>query len=132
MCRIIRTVGKLLGEDGGPIIEEHELWIHNPIECVHGLIGNPAFREYMAYALEKTYADKHGRVQRYDEMWTGDWWWKVQVRFINVGINKHSHTCYFCSRPNYHKVQPYHQSFLHQIKQISRNLEAISRPGPST
>ncbi|KAI0279323.1 hypothetical protein BGY98DRAFT_1089274 [Russula aff. rugulosa BPL654] len=80
MCRIIRTVGKLLGEDGGPIIEEHELWIRNPIECVRGLIGNPAFREYMAYAPEKTYADKHGRVRRYDEMWTGDWWWKVQTK----------------------------------------------------
>jgi hypothetical protein len=75
-------VGELLGEDNAPIIEEHELWIRDPIECVRELIGNPAFREYMAYAPEKAYADKNGGNQRYDEMWTGDWWWETQVRSI--------------------------------------------------
>ncbi|KIM82081.1 hypothetical protein PILCRDRAFT_71398, partial [Piloderma croceum F 1598] len=78
-CKIIQTAGELLGEDGDPIIEEHELWIRDPVECVRELIGNPAFREYMVYAPEKTYADKHGQSRRYDEMWTGDWWWKTQV-----------------------------------------------------
>ena len=43
MCKIIQTVGELLGEDNAPIIEEHELWIRDPIECVRELIGNPAF-----------------------------------------------------------------------------------------
>jgi Plavaka transposase len=46
-------VGELLGEDGEPIIEDHELWIRNPVECVRELIGNPAFREYMVYAPER-------------------------------------------------------------------------------
>ena len=54
-------MGELLDENGEPVIDEHELWIRDPVECVRELIGNPAFREYMAYALEKTYADKHGR-----------------------------------------------------------------------
>jgi len=79
-CKIIQTAGELLDEDGDPIIEEHELWIRDPVECVRELIGNPAFREYMAYAPEKTYTDKHGQNQQYDEMWMGDWWWKTQVR----------------------------------------------------
>ena len=88
MCRIIQTVGKLLDEDGKPIIEEHELWIHDPIEGIRQLIGNPAFQEYMAYAPEKTYTDKNGRNRQYDKMWTGDWWWKVQVQSVNARNNK--------------------------------------------
>ena len=62
-CKIIQTVGELLGKDNAPIIEEHELWNHDPIECVHELIGNPTFQEYMAYAPEKAYADKNGQKQ---------------------------------------------------------------------
>ena len=75
----MESEGELLGEDNKPIIEEHELWIRDPVECVRELIRNPAFRECMAYAPEKTYADKHGRNRQYDEMWTGDWWWETQV-----------------------------------------------------
>ena len=76
---MIWTEGELLDEDDKPIIEEHKLWIHDPIECIWELIGNPAFREYMAYTPEKTYSDKNGRNRRYDEMWMGDWWWTTQV-----------------------------------------------------
>ncbi|KIM76445.1 hypothetical protein PILCRDRAFT_43985, partial [Piloderma croceum F 1598] len=68
MCKMIRTEGELLDEDDKPIIEEHELWIRDPVECIRELIGNPAFCEYMAYAPEKTYSDKDGQNQRYDEM----------------------------------------------------------------
>jgi hypothetical protein len=53
-------VGELVGKDGEPIIEEHELWICNPVECIRELIGNPAFQEYMKYAPEKAYTDKYG------------------------------------------------------------------------
>ena len=35
--------GELLNKDNPPIIKEHELWICDLIECVHELIGNPAF-----------------------------------------------------------------------------------------
>ena len=43
MCKMIRTEGELFDEDDKPIIEEHELWICNPVECIRELIGNPAF-----------------------------------------------------------------------------------------
>ena len=78
-CKIIESKGELLDEDNKPIIEEHKLWICDPVECVRELIGNPAFHGCMAYAPEKTYADKHGHNRQYDEMWTGDWWWEMQV-----------------------------------------------------
>ena len=82
MCKIIRVTGELLGRDNEPIVEEHELWIRDPVECLRNLIGNPSFREHMAYAPEKVYTDKEGRNRQYDEMWTGDWWWETQVSLI--------------------------------------------------
>ena len=30
-------------------------------------------------APEKVYTDPQAKTQCYDEMWTGDWWWKTQV-----------------------------------------------------
>ncbi|KAF8548376.1 hypothetical protein OG21DRAFT_1387473, partial [Imleria badia] len=60
-------------------IEELKLWLCDPVACVRELIGNPAFHGEIAYAPEKVYTDCHGTTQRYDEMWTGDWWWETQV-----------------------------------------------------
>ncbi|KAG1734399.1 uncharacterized protein EDB91DRAFT_1238423 [Suillus paluster] len=61
-----------------PLTEQHELWQRNPVECVRDLIGNPAFKDYLSYVPEKVYADAQGKMQVYDEMWTGDWWWNMQ------------------------------------------------------
>lgn len=62
-----------------PMVEELELWRRDPVECVRDLIGNPAFKESMAYEPEHVYTDAMGGTRVYDEMWTGDWWWKMQV-----------------------------------------------------
>ncbi|KAG1842554.1 hypothetical protein F4604DRAFT_1884726 [Suillus subluteus] len=50
----------------------------DPVECVHELVGNPAFKEYLAYLPEKVYADPEGKTRVYDKMWTDDWWWNMQ------------------------------------------------------
>ena len=42
-------------------------------------MGNPAFRDYLAYDCQQVFADKEGDTRQYDEMWTGEWWWKTQV-----------------------------------------------------
>ncbi|KAF8122220.1 hypothetical protein EV363DRAFT_1183475 [Boletus edulis] len=86
-CKLIRVQG-----DVGPIenhavdepvegdSEELELWMRDPVACIQELIGNPAFDGNMAYAPEKVYVDREGQTRRYDEMWTGEWWWKTQER----------------------------------------------------
>jgi Plavaka transposase len=56
-----------------------ELWSRDPVECVRELIGNPAFRDHVRYSPERLYKDKDGKDQVFDETWTGEWWWKVQV-----------------------------------------------------
>jgi hypothetical protein len=33
----------------------------------------------MSYVPKKVYTDEDGRVRLYDEMWTGEWWWNMQV-----------------------------------------------------
>ncbi|KAF8131961.1 hypothetical protein EV363DRAFT_1398349 [Boletus edulis] len=88
-CRLIQVHG-----DVGPVendgfenppapddeSEELELWMRDPVACIQELIGNPAFEGNLAYTPEKVYVDQEGRTRRYDEMWTGDWWWKTQER----------------------------------------------------
>ena len=126
---MIRTEGELLDEDDKPIVEEHELWVRDPVECIRELIGNPAFREYMAYAPEKTYTDKYGWNRRYNEMWTGDWWWTTQVSrahyFFKLNL------C-ITSRQDFHQGQLLRLLSLHLIRRSFHNLEAISKPGLCT
>ena len=57
-----------------------EIWYRDPVECIKFLMGNPAFKEFMAYAPERVYCDNKGNDHIYDETWTADWWWKTQVR----------------------------------------------------
>lgn len=59
--------------------EALELWFRDPVEIVEELIGNPQFREVMKYAPERVYADMEGKTQVINEMWTGSWWWEIQV-----------------------------------------------------
>jgi hypothetical protein len=59
--------------------ERLELWFRDPLACVEELIGNPALREGMKFAPERVYEDSEGQQQVIDEMWTGSWWWDVQV-----------------------------------------------------
>src|SRR5882724_12608725 len=35
----------------------------------------------MRFAPEKAYEDSDGKNRIFDEMWTGDWWWNLQVSF---------------------------------------------------
>ncbi|KAI5995121.1 hypothetical protein EDD15DRAFT_2387675 [Pisolithus albus] len=77
-CEMIDVVGDVVAEDGSTRWEQLELWRRDPVECVMELIGNPAFRDAMAYVPERAYADSEGKNRIYDEMWTADWWWDVQ------------------------------------------------------
>lgn len=79
-CEEVKITGNIKGEDGQMLEENVELWLRNPLECIRELLGNPAFRECMKYAPERHYADRGLSKRMFSEMWTGDWWWTVQVR----------------------------------------------------
>lgn len=63
--------------------EDLELWKRDPVECIKELMGNPAFQDYMAYVPERVYGNEDGRESSriWDEMWTANWWWEMQVSF---------------------------------------------------
>ncbi|KAK0477417.1 hypothetical protein IW261DRAFT_1634689 [Armillaria novae-zelandiae] len=60
--------------------ENLEMWFHNPLEIIHELIGNPVFKDVMAYAPIQLFTDPEGPNQVFNEMWMGEWWWKIQER----------------------------------------------------
>lgn len=69
----------MIGADGEPETESVELWGRNPIECIQQLIGNPAFQENLSYIPQKVFTTESGTMRIYNEAWTGDWWWAMQV-----------------------------------------------------
>ncbi|KAG6822115.1 hypothetical protein H0H92_015207, partial [Tricholoma furcatifolium] len=78
-CEIVTVKGDLIGEDGELMTENLELWFRDPVEVVRELIGNPAFKEMMAYVPEQVFQDDACTERVFDEMWTADWWWNLQV-----------------------------------------------------
>ena len=77
MCEPFEIVSDEKDEKGEIWHEILHLWKQNPVECIHELIGNPAFRDHMQYIPEKVHEDEDGNVRIFDKMWTGEWWWMI-------------------------------------------------------
>ncbi|KAF8193586.1 hypothetical protein K438DRAFT_1538848, partial [Mycena galopus ATCC 62051] len=56
-CEIVTVAGDHLDENDEMMKEDLELWKRDPVECIKELIGNPAFRDYMAYVPERVYGN---------------------------------------------------------------------------
>jgi hypothetical protein len=79
--KTITSQGDWLTEEGSLMPpEELELWYHDPIQCIHELLGNPAFKDFMAYMPEKMFMDANESNPAFDQAWTGEKWWSIQVR----------------------------------------------------
>jgi hypothetical protein len=78
-CKTVKVIGDVIGADGRPATKCIELWFQDPLECVQGLIGNLTFQENLSYAPQKVFTAGSGTTRIYDEVWTGDWWWTMQV-----------------------------------------------------
>ncbi|KAJ7574249.1 hypothetical protein C8J56DRAFT_1126202 [Mycena floridula] len=70
--------GKIKGPKGEFLTENVEVWMRDPLECIEELVGNPMFEEYLDYAPYHVYYHSDGTNRGFDEMATGDWWWKAQ------------------------------------------------------
>ena len=89
-CREIAVKGDLMDESGKQLTETVEVWYRDPIACVRELIGNPMFAKMLAYAPELVFRDAKGTERQIDEMWTADWWWKMQVSSDSIEDTFHS------------------------------------------
>ncbi|EPQ50355.1 hypothetical protein GLOTRDRAFT_134022 [Gloeophyllum trabeum ATCC 11539] len=85
-CEILEATGDQRDEKGLFMTEKLEVWHRNPVECIKDLIGNPAFREVLAYVPEWVYADRQGRKRVIDEAWTADWWLETQKKLPSGAV----------------------------------------------
>jgi hypothetical protein len=79
-CKKVTVHGNHEDKNGQLLQEEVELWSRDPVECVKELIGNPTFKEDMAYTPARAFSDCASKHRVVDEMWTADWWGEKQVR----------------------------------------------------
>lgn len=77
--KMVTIKGNIVGINRTPEEEEVKLWMWNPVDCVRKLMANPDFTKYVSYEPQQAFSDVRGNTRQYDEMWTGDWWWEVQV-----------------------------------------------------
>ena len=78
-CNLFELEGDELDEEDKLKKEVIELWRRDSVECMKELMGNPTFQDVMYYVLERVYNDGDGKLRVYNEMWTGNWWWNMQV-----------------------------------------------------
>ncbi|KAJ8521884.1 hypothetical protein ONZ45_g1435 [Pleurotus djamor] len=76
---VVTVHGDLVDGKGQAMIEELELWRRDPVECVRELLGNPAYKDVLAYSPERVYTRADGVERLFDEAWTADWWWETQA-----------------------------------------------------
>ena len=83
-CDRVTLAGDRIGEDSYIMVDKLELWWCDPNECIQELIGNPTFKDSMAYEPVRMYQGEGGMDRIYCEAWTGDWWWKTQVGITSI------------------------------------------------
>lgn len=57
-----------------------EVPYRNPVDIVKDLFGNPTYCDKMHFAPERQWVNDNKDERIYNEMKTGNWWWRVQVR----------------------------------------------------
>lgn len=77
--RIISVKGDIKGPDGEPLVEETELWTRNILEVIQELLENVTYGKDMVFEPREEYSDADRTERCYTEMWTGDWWKRIQV-----------------------------------------------------
>ncbi|KAI0055144.1 hypothetical protein BV25DRAFT_1774802, partial [Artomyces pyxidatus] len=59
--------------------EAFEFYYRDPLECIQALFGDPAFAPHLVFVPQRHYEDEDQTIRVYNDMWTGNWWWRTQV-----------------------------------------------------
>ena len=62
--------------------EHLDFYCRDILECIRSLFGDPRFTQGLAFAPERHYTSPERTCRVYNKMYTGDWWWTVQVRTL--------------------------------------------------
>jgi hypothetical protein len=69
--------------ESGEAVADLTMFWRDPIECIQHLLEDPYLSQNMTFAPRRVYtSDAENKNRIYNEMWTGDWWWRMQVRTI--------------------------------------------------
>jgi hypothetical protein len=69
--------------------EHLEFYYRDVLQCIRSLYGNPQFAQDLAFAPEQHYTSHERTCHLYNEMFTGDWWWAVQVCILHFKLQYH-------------------------------------------
>jgi hypothetical protein len=70
------------GDDARVIV----VYVRDIIQVIRELIGNSRFKRHMRYGPERHWTSNARRKRVFGEMWTGDWWWRMQVSRLLYGV----------------------------------------------
>jgi hypothetical protein len=57
--------------------ERLEFYYRDVMKCIRAIYGNPQFAHHLVFAPERHYTSQERTCRIYNELYTGDWWWKV-------------------------------------------------------
>ncbi|QRV74477.1 hypothetical protein RhiJN_02491 [Ceratobasidium sp. AG-Ba] len=79
---------KVIGDEGQEILD---LWKRHVVDMIRYLLSDPHFIPHTRFAPDQHYDSeaRHNRV--YGEMWSGKWWWRMQVSIKPIGIQNETH-----------------------------------------
>ncbi|KAJ7754199.1 hypothetical protein DFH07DRAFT_721684, partial [Mycena maculata] len=86
-CYPFDMEGDELDGDGKPRTEVFEMWYRDPVECVRELLGNPSFTK-QAYEPCCIFKQENCSNREFNEMWTAEWWWEIQVCLTDLFISR--------------------------------------------
>ncbi|KAG8730682.1 hypothetical protein FRC10_002416, partial [Ceratobasidium sp. 414] len=76
--KAVKVTGDKLGPDGKPLTEIAELWYRDIVGVIQELLENHTYGKDLVFAPCEKWDDADHTERVYDEMWTGDWWKKLQ------------------------------------------------------
>ncbi|KAJ3859357.1 hypothetical protein EV359DRAFT_68232 [Lentinula novae-zelandiae] len=79
--KLKKITGNIKDTNGDFRTEILELWHRNPLECVAEILANPLFANDQVFKPEQVFRQQKDGVpsnRKYNEMWTGNWWWDTQ------------------------------------------------------
>jgi len=60
--------------------EDLKFYYRDILASIRALYGDPEFQDDLVFAPERHFTNNERTCRIYNEMYTGDWWWSVQVR----------------------------------------------------
>ncbi|CAE6452458.1 unnamed protein product [Rhizoctonia solani] len=77
--KAIKVTGDKLGPDGKHVTEIVELWHRDILGVIRELLENLLYGKDLVFAPCEEWNDEERTERKYEEMWTGDWWRKLQT-----------------------------------------------------